>query len=66
MCRNATFVPVQELIRAHQGDIKTIDFSKLKKRALKFTDFFPKDAKSTGAVYGSDGSLTGKLDLDLD
>jgi SpoVK/Ycf46/Vps4 family AAA+-type ATPase len=63
MCRNASFVPIQELIRKHQGNIQDLDLSDLSKRPLDFSDFFPVDNQS-GSIYGSDGTLTGKLDLD--
>lgn len=65
LCRNAAFVPVQELIRSHKGAIETLDMKNFEKRALKFSDFFPKDGKSdSGMIHGADGTLTGKLDLD--
>lgn len=63
MCRNASFIPVQELIRKHDGKIQDLDLNGMTKRPLTFRDFFPTDAHS-GSVHGSDGSLTGKLDLD--
>ena len=64
VCRNAAFVPVQELIRKHQGSIETLDMKCFKKRPLKFLDFFPKNAAGSGTIHGTDGTLTGKLDLD--
>ena len=62
LCRNAAYVPVQEWLREHDGKIDELKVSKIQKRPLKFTDFFPKD--QTGVIHGADGTLTGKLDLD--
>ncbi len=60
-------MPVQELIRSHTGSIESLDMTAFDKRPLKFSDFFPKDGRpDSGTIIGSDGTLTGKLDLDLD